>query len=214
MINWFRKEKYPEYRDKLLNAFPKSLKSEVEAVLNIIPFNVNHVKLTGGQIHKVDNLIDNSTQTISLDNQTLVIPYRLCFNEPDSEKESKLTETQKTILDCIYSRHHDGDLRQRSLEKLLEKYDYWVIPFTIQLLGEYVYEILEVLDKHVSDKTINNYERFTKENPKYWEQTKSRMISYWNKYYRRKFSKLEDYLGWQIADRIKRGTQNTSSGSA
>ncbi len=210
MINWFKKENYTEYRQRLLNAFPKTLKSDVEAVLNILPFDVNIVKLTGGQFHKVDNLIHPSTLTIQLENEVLTIPYRLYFNEPVSKKETKLTDTQQTILNCIYLRHHDGYLRQSRLEKLIEKNEYWVTPFTIQLLGEYVYEILQVLDKHINDKTIDNYERFVKENSKYWQQTESRMISYWNEYYRRQFPKLKDYLGRYIVDRIKKRTYNST----
>ncbi|MGI8599351.1 MAG: hypothetical protein ACR2KB_08850 [Chitinophagaceae bacterium] len=175
-----------------------------------MPFDVNNVKLTGGQIHKVDNLIHSSTLTIQFENELLTIPYRLYFNEPDGEKENELTDTQKTILNCIYLRHHDGYLRQRRLEKLVDKTDFWVTPFTLHLLGEYVFEILQVLDKHINDKTIDNYERFVKENLKYWQQTESRMISYWNEYYRRQFPKLNDYLGRHIADRIKKRTHNST----
>ncbi len=210
MINWFKKENYTEYKDRLHNAFPKTLKSDVEAVLNILPFEVNNVKLTGGQFYNVDNLIHPSTLTFQLENEVLTIPYRLYFNEPESEKEIKLTDIQKTILHCIFLRHHDGFLRQRRLEKLIDKNEYWVTPFTIQLLGEYVYEILQVLDKHINDKTIDNYERFARGNSKYWQQTESRMISYWNEYYRRQFPKLYDYLGLQIVDRIKKRTHNST----
>lgn len=204
MINWFDKGNYTEYKDRLINSFPKTLKGDVQAVLNILPFDVNNVKLIGGLFHKVDNLIHPSTLTIKLDNELLTIPYRLYFNEPDSEKETKLTDTQQTILNCIYLRHHDGYLRQRRLEKLLDKNEYWVTPFTIQLLGEYVYEILQVFDLHINDETIDNYERFVKENSKYWQQTESRMISYWNEYYRLQFPKLKNYLGRQIVERIKK----------
>jgi hypothetical protein len=74
----------------------------------------------------------------------------------------------------------------------------------MQLLGEYVFEILQVLDKHINDKTIESYVKFIRENPKYWKQTESRMISYWNEYYRRQYSKLKTYLGQQLADKIKK----------
>lgn len=207
MINWFKKEKKTEYRERLLNAFPNRLKSDVEAVLNILPFEVNNVTLTGGKIHKVDNLIHSSTLTVQIDNEFLIIPDRIYFNEPDNEKEYKLTDIQKTILNCIYLRHHDGYLRQRRLENLLDKNEYWMLPFTFHLLGEYVYEILQVLDKHITDKSIENYIKFVNENPKYWQLTKSRMISYWNEYYRQQFPKLKDYPGRHIADRIKKRTQ-------
>jgi hypothetical protein len=65
-------------------------------------------------------------------------------------------------------------------------------------------EILEVLNRHINASTIDNYIKFIKENKKYWQKTESRMISYWNEYYRRsKFPKLKDYIGKQIVDRLK-----------
>lgn len=199
------KKDFTKYGDRLQNCFPLSLKSDVKAVLDVLPFGVNDVKLADGQIHNVDNLIHETFLTVQLDKEILNIPYRLYFNEPDKEDEAKLTDTQKTILNCIYLRHHNGHLRESRLRKLLDKNDNWIIPFTFQLLGEYVLEILEVLDKHVNDKNIDNYQRFTKENPKYWQQTESRMISYWNEYYRRpKFPILKNYIGQQLVNRIKK----------
>ncbi len=87
---------------------------------------------------------------------------------------------------------------------LFDKNEDWVAPFKLQLLGEYIFEILEVLDKHINDKSIASYMKIVSENPKYWQQTESRMISYWNEYYRWKFPKLRKYLGRQIADKIKK----------
>jgi hypothetical protein len=210
MINWFKKEKYTDYKDRLRNAFPKSLRSEVDAVLSILPFDDNNAKRAGQQIIKVENLIFPSGLTVQLDNELLSIPYRIYFNEPDIEEESKLTEIQKTILNCIYLRHFDGYLRQRRLENLVDKNVDWLIPFTIQLLGEYVFEILVVLDRHVNDKTIDTYVKFIRENPKYWKQTESRMISYWNEDYRRQYPKLKTYLGKQLANRIKKSERITA----
>ncbi|MFM9944760.1 MAG: hypothetical protein ACKVQB_05960 [Bacteroidia bacterium] len=60
------------------------------------------------------------------------------------------------------------------------------------------------MDKYLTHKHLDNYDRFINENPKYWQRTESRMISYWNEYYRRQFPKLKDYLGRQLADRIKK----------
>jgi hypothetical protein len=50
MINWFRKENYIGYEDKLRDAFPKTMRSDLEAVLSILPFDDNIVKRTGQQI--------------------------------------------------------------------------------------------------------------------------------------------------------------------
>lgn len=202
MLNWFKGNKYLKYRETLLKAFPRTLKKDVECVLDILPFDVNNVKLSGGQTHKVENLIHPDTQTVNLDGELLTIPYRIYFNEPEIEKEQTLTTRQKSILNCIFLRHHNGYLRQSRLEKI-ENGEYWLTPFTFQLLGEYVLEIIEVLDNQIDDNSLENYKRFANENPKYYQQTESRMISYWNEYYRRKFPKLKLYIGRIIFDQLQ-----------
>ncbi|HEV8507499.1 MAG TPA: hypothetical protein VGQ53_18935 [Chitinophagaceae bacterium] len=156
----------------------------------------------------MDSLIHPTKHSVILDGEQLTIPYRNYFNEPTLEKEKLLTPLQRTILNCIYLRHHNGFVRQKRLEQLVDSDDYFIVPYTFQLLGEYVREILEVLDRHVNYKTIDNYSGFIAENKKYWQQTESRMISYWNEYYRNDFSKLKEYIGKKIVDRIKANAQH------
>ncbi len=195
-------------REKILNSFPATLRPDVGKAIEVLPLNEHNVLLAGGQIHQVDNLIHSDEQLVLLGKELLRIPYRLYFNEPNPDKEKLLTDQQKTILNCIYLRHHNGFVRQKRLEKLVDTTLYFITPYTFQLLGEYVIEILEVLDRHINDKTIDTYVDFVNENRKYWQQTESRMISYWNEYYRRpKFPKLKDYIGKQIVDRIKTNAQ-------
>lgn len=181
-------------KDILLNAFPRILKSDVAAVLQILPKHT----------HYFSSFNQLPIQTFKLDKDELFIPSRIYYDEPDSMIVGRLTDVQRAILNCIYIRHHDGFIRQKSLEALGERSEYWTVPYTLQLLGEYVYEILEVLDKLITERNIENFSRLTKENPKFWQQTESRIISYWHAYYRRpKFPRLQDYLGTQIADRIR-----------
>ncbi len=201
----FNNEKIAEYRIRLLNAFPHTLKKDVEIALAVLPFQVNCVNVFGKETYTVDNLIHESNFSIQLNKEVLIIPYRLYFDEPEKNEEEKLNETQKTILNCIYLRHSNGFVRQKRLGQLTDKNEYWVTPFTLSLLGEYVFEVLEVLDEVVDDNNVVNYQLFIDENPKYWQQTESRMISYWNEYYRRpRFPKLKDYLGQKIVKRIKK----------
>lgn len=202
MINWFKGNKHSKYRETLLNAFPRTLKKDVESVLNILPFEVNNVELSDGQFYNVENLIHPDFQIVNLDGEVLKIPYRVYFNEPKIEKEQTLTNRQKSILNCIFLRHHNGYLRQSRLEKI-ENNEYWITPFTFQLLGEYVIEIIEVLDNQIDDNKLENYKRFANDNPKYYQQTESRMISYWNEYYRRKFPNLKLYIGRIIFDQLQ-----------
>lgn len=164
-------------RKKLLNAFPINLKQDVEIVADFL----------------IENNLDihpTSEQKIILDGKELTLPGRVYFDIPTEQAINSFTISQQTIVNCICLRHHNSFVRQQHLEKLIHNVeDYYVIPFIFQLVGEYVVEILEVADKHINEKNINTYLKFFKENPKYRQQTESRMVSYWNEYYRRpKFS--------------------------
>lgn len=208
MLTWLTKNKTSEYKERLLKSFPTNLKSDVEDVVKVLPLFKNDIKLCDEQIHEVDNLIHPKELTVQLEGQKLIVPYRLYFDEPDKKMEIKLSEKQKAILNCIYLRHHNGYIREKRLRNLIRTNEYWIIPFTIQLIGEYVYEILEVLDDHINERTLDNYEKFIAENSKYWQLTESRMISYWNAYYRGKFPKLKEYIGVELVKRINSRTHN------
>ena len=209
MLNIFKKNLKSEYKERLVKAFPKELHSDLKIVLKIIPFGNNKVKLCDGTVHQVDNLIHDNELNLRLGNKTLTIPYRVYFDEPNPELEKNLTDKQKDILNCIYLRHHNGYLREKRLNLLSNNSGKWTIPFVIQLIGEYVYELLPIIDKKINEKTLDFYAEFREENPKYYQQTESRMISYWNEYYRHKFPKLKEYLGFRIIERIKKRTHNT-----
>lgn len=78
--------------------------------------------------------------------ETVAIPYRIYNEEPETDgSERPLTETQQVILHCLYSRHSDGRVRQRHLEKITASSEPWVVPFVVQLAGEYVLEILDTI---------------------------------------------------------------------
>lgn len=205
MFNLFGTKYKKEYLNILSESFPKILKADLDTVLACLPFNNNNVKLCGGQVHKVENLIHTTNQKVVLDNEVLTIPCRIYFNEPNSLIEKLLSENQKIILNCIYLRHHNGFIRQKRLELLKDKNHYWVTPFIFQLLGEYVVEIIITLENNLNDTTLENFKQFIIENPIYWQQTKSRVVSYWNEYYRHsKNPILKNYIGQEIVDRINK----------
>lgn len=185
------------------------MENDVIKVLEIIPFEDNEIISFDGTTTKVTNLIHENELHLKLENETLNIPYRLYFNEPNSELEKSLTPIQKDILNCIFLRHHNGYLRGKRLNLLSGNAEKWTISFVVQLIGEYVYELLPIIDKKVNEKTLDQYNDFIDENSKYWQQTESRMISYWNEYYRYKYPVLKDYLGFIIVNRIKKRTLNT-----
>ena len=182
---------------RLYGAFPASLKNDVERVIAILPLN------KGIGLSEWDN-------TVLLNGESLQIPYRIYFDEPDAIKEKALSPTQKLILNCLYTRHYDGFLRQRRLENLTGCPESFIVPFIIKLLSEYVLQILDVLDHQLQTSNLNPYSTFVRENPLYWRYTKSRMVSYWNEYYRRKFPKLRSYIGKAIVDKIENAIREQS----
>jgi len=184
------------YKEILLNAFPKTLQSDVAVVADILN-NLNP---------------HSSIHTVQLNDEFLRIPCRVYFDEPSLFMINKLTYTQKNILNCIYLRHNNGYLRQRQLEELAGVNEDWITPYILQLLGEYVLEILQVLNNIITEENIHYYKQFINDNPKYWQQTMSRVISYWQCYYRgtniaysdqKGFPILKDYPGQQIVDRLE-----------
>ncbi|KAB5485265.1 hypothetical protein [Flagellimonas hadalis] len=208
MLKIFKQNNESEYLERLKKSFPKELHSDLNEVLKILPFENNNVKLCDGNVHGVDNLIHETELNIEFGNETLTIPYRLYFNEPNPELEKSLTDKQKDMLNCIYLRHYNGYIREKRLNLISDNLEKWTVPFITQLIGEYVYELLPIIDKKVNENTLDFYAEFRHQNPKYWQQTESRMISYWNEYYRYEFPKLNEYLGFEIVNRIKKRTLN------
>lgn len=184
----------PDYLKKIIDSFPENLKSDVTKVFSIIPLESKY---------KFD-LISSDFYNVKVSEEILKVPVRIYFDEPKPQNENQLTEIQKDILNCFFTRHHNGFIREKRLNELSEKPEKWKTPFLVQLLGEYVYELFPIIDKKVNNNTLDFYKEFKNENPKYWQQTESRIASYWNKYYRYKFPKLKDYLGIEIINRIKK----------
>lgn len=203
MLNVFKQNNNSEYKEILKKAFPKDLHSDLEVVVNMLPFKDNEVKLDNGKTIYVETLISESEESLILGNDKVTIPYRLYFDDPNPELEKTLTLKQKDILNCIYLRHHNGYVRERRLNLISDNYEKWVVPFIIQLISEYVYELLPFIDKKVNENTLKYYVEFINNNPEYWQKIESRMISYWNEYYRSEYPNINEYLGWKIINRIK-----------
>ncbi|GEL03816.1 hypothetical protein [Rummeliibacillus stabekisii] len=170
----------------LNKAFPISLKQEVKYIQKKLPLKLFSQNFS----HPFQ---------IFVDQENLFIPERIYFNEISKDVYESLSITQKTIADCIYTRHCDGFVREKYLTNLLERghYDYWVTPFIIKLTGEHVIEILSRIQKqvdHLNDAFIKD---FFLENPSFHYLITQRIISYWNCYYRWDYSK-EIYVGFDL----------------
>lgn len=110
---------------------------------------------------------------------------------------------QKELVDCLLTRHHDGFVRQKHLERIIRSQNVWIPPFVLRLLGEYVIEIFEVIDRNLGNLNLSPYEQFLKANPEFMALTEQRVISYWNAGYgfpgsgKRAFTR-GDYIGFRL----------------
>lgn len=71
----------------------------------------------------------------------------------------------------------------------------WVIPFIVKLCDEYVLEILEVIYNKLKERDNTDIQNFCLINKTAIRKSYSRMISYWNEYYRGYENNFRKYLG-------------------
>lgn len=132
--------------------------------------------------------------------ESIHIPYRIYIPEPEENVVSELAPIQKTILACIYTRHNDGHIRQNYLENILLQHEPWVMPYILQLMGEYVREILELISHNLDQLDKQACTSFIMENPIFIQLLKKRVISYWNNYYRYSCPYFGEYIGFRLLD--------------
>lgn len=128
--------------------------------------------------------------------ELLNIPGRIYFSDPSEAAFNALNDQDQLVVACWFSRHHDGHVRERFL-RLIPAFDKaWVIAYVMTLCGEYVIEILDYvwLNRGKFDERI--LARWLHENPAFYVTLKSRIVSYWNCYYRTK--DFHDYVGHHL----------------
>jgi hypothetical protein len=177
-------------REIFINAFPPSMTTEVNSFLGKLNWTTPHKSTECFQIN--------------FDGQILNIPYRIYYDEPSQQN---LTDNEIFLLDCIFTRHHDGYIREKRLRNILKSDNYLATPFIAQLLGEYVLEILTTINDNLSQTLLDNLIRLTTDNPVFFNTTEQRVQSYWNCYYKWMTPKKADYVGFQILKAIKNRKQ-------
>ncbi|MFJ8112108.1 hypothetical protein [Streptomyces sp. NPDC096132] len=157
----------------LVAAFPTRLAGDVRNVLAAMP----DARLSSVEPFEVE-----------VQGETVAIPSRIYNDEPGVDLARPLTGTQQVILHCLYSRHSDGRVRQRHLEQIVASREPWVVPFVVQLAGEYVLEILDVIGRGLTDLAVPGsaqrrlYGEFIARNPAFFARTERRVVSYWSCY--------------------------------
>ncbi|MGH3679113.1 MAG: hypothetical protein ACRDT2_02335 [Natronosporangium sp.] len=174
--------------------FPPELQRDVAAVLDILP----------PPQHRLP-----SSFSVVVGGERVGIPYRIYHPEPSEWILRALTSTQLRIVRCLYTRHHDGYVRQRHLGYLLPTPVPWVVPYVVQLVGEYVVEIVQVIRSGLAEVDVPGspyheaYGRFAAANPEFLALTNQRVVSYWNCYYRGSYLQLDEYPGQIIVKSLR-----------
>jgi hypothetical protein len=178
-------------KDELLQSFPLALRDDVRNALSLVP---------------EDRYSHNwAFFSLRLGAKLLSIPYRI-YVDPPFLQRVRLTGTQSRLLDCLFTRHRDGFVRQRHLVRIIRSQDMWVPCFVVPLVGEYVVEILQLIQENLPYLDTPLYADFVRANPRFLELTEKRVISYWGCYYRTIPKRA--YPGFLILDFLKSLAKN------
>ncbi len=172
-------------------AFPRYLEADVSAIFRILP----------APIHETSS---DDIGLINVGADAVSIPARVYFSEPAAADMEVLSERQRLITRCLLSRHHDGHVRERMVKHVLGYDETWTVPFVVQLVGEYVLEIIRRIEDGLRPEHQEPYGAFLRDNADFWARTRQRVVSYWNCYYRHEFPDRLDYPGMRLSERFER----------
>lgn len=206
------------YVNLFKESFPASLSSEVDLILSKCLFKsgflenyqtiieqYNNLNVMSGEniefqapVSKYDEIMEDKFSVV-VEGNKISIPRRVYFCELiPITTNSFLTPLQKHMIACMLTRHCDGIVRDYFLTKIILLDESWVVPFVMELVGEYVSEILEVIYRNLPKMNLSLYQKFIKENPKHFQLIKARIMSYWDCYYRDAYPERENYVGFEI----------------
>jgi hypothetical protein len=171
--------------EKLIEAFPASLQEDARITVSVL-----------GE----SRLLPKQDIPARVSGQDVFLPIRI-YNEPIKEETLDLTPLQRQLLSCLFTRHHDGFVRQQRLTKIITSGHEWIPPFVIRLVGEYVIEILAVIHSNLGSLNRTLYRDFLKENQAFFSLTEQRVQSYWSCNYR--MVPKGDYVGFKLIDHFK-----------
>ena len=120
---------------------------------------------------------------------------------------SGLTPTQLGILHCWYTRNGNGFVRQRHLRAVIDNVEPWVMPFVVQLIGEYVLPTLRIIHSELCAEVDGSprhraYGQFVAANSAFIDLTGSPVASYWGEYFRDRQG-FRNHVGAQLIDWLR-----------
>ena len=158
----------------LKSAFPLRISASVENALRVVP--------RGQQTPVAGDAARVFT------NQGSFRPLRRVYSDYvyaasggwSTQARWKLTGLEQDILACIYSVHHDGLVRVQTVNRLMRCDQEWALAYLLNLLGEYVIEIGELIDYRRHLVSSDRMAEFAALNPVFLRRICSRVVSYWH----------------------------------
>ena len=173
--------------EMVFSSFPVYLRDDISKVMEILPNNT---------INNVSNVFGGESTAYVLANYIIDIPYRLYLLDVEDSEYKKLNQIQKQIVCCMYTRSCDGYIREKYLTRLLDMpFELWSIPYIVKLCDEYVVEILKIIYDKLKERDNKDIQRFCLMNKVSINKSYSRMVSYWNEYYRKDEFDFKKYIG-------------------
>ncbi len=183
-----------EVFNMFVDGFPYHIKKEYQNVIAVICVKTINNVAVGVQ----DGYNSENEYYLLSDGTKIKFPYRIYFVDDDSVYE-KLTNIEKMIYDCIFTRSCDGHIREKHLINLLNtKIPEWCMPYILKISSEYVVEIIELIYDSLKNKDNTSMQVFCLNNPKLLKRAYQRMVSYWNEYYRSRYRKFNAYVGRKL----------------
>jgi hypothetical protein len=192
--------------ESLARAFPARLAPVLASVVQALP---------AARLGPSGSVTASSSRTLPglvVAGEPVVIPYRIYNPAPPPHLASRLSAAELAVTAAIYSRHHDGRIRQRALGTLLDCDEPWTAPFIVQLLGEYVIQICADIETFTRTALPArpamqaSLPAFLTQNPRFAELARQRAISYWSCYYRALHPSRDTYPALTALSRLGAST--------
>jgi len=193
----------------LRSIFPQSLSPAISRVAEILPtsrfeptFDREYASLSIGSIRQV-----------LVDNEWLNLAGRIYNSEPDEGTFAAEAPLVQAIMSCVYSRSHDGYVREKYLRRILALAYPWTAPFVFQLVGEYVVEITQLIAANSAAFLMHeHYRAFIRDNPDFLTLLWARAVSYEDCYYRGLYAPKEGFPAFRFLSEcclVSRSCQGT-----
>ena len=134
--------------------------------------------------------------------EALLLPVRVYYASAALLAGAAQEGDAGLIALCLGTRHHDGHVRERCVQGVLERGAPWAMPFVLQALGDYVLPVVLRVEAARAAGARGWDEgvalRLAGENPAWFATLEQRAISYWNEYHRARYRQRQAYPACRV----------------